>query len=70
MRQTHTYALLEISAEAYDEIAGKLRAAGYGHAFGSKGEIDMHGIAVTRGERAESAIIPALDVAPTKEQTV
>lgn len=43
---THTYALLEISQAAYDEIRQKLREAGYQHAFGDDGEIDMHGIAV------------------------
>lgn len=37
-----------MSAAAYDEIAGKLRAADYGHVFGSDGEIDMHRIALTR----------------------
>lgn len=47
IRQTHTYAELEVSAAAYDEIAGKLRAAGYDHAF-HDGTIDMHGIGLTR----------------------
>lgn len=45
--RTHTFAELEISAAAWDEIALKLRAAGYDHAFVS-GAIDMHGIGVTR----------------------
>lgn len=49
-RQTHTYALLEVSAASYDEIKTKLQAAGYGHAFLSNGTIDMHGIGVTREE--------------------
>lgn len=44
---THTYALLEVSAVAYEEVATKLRAAGYDHAFNADGEIDMHGIALT-----------------------
>ena len=43
---TRTYAVLELSAAAWDEIATKLRAAGYDHAFMEGGEIDMHGIAV------------------------
>lgn len=43
---TYTYALLEVSQTAYDEIAAKLRAAGYDHAFGAEGEMDMHGIAL------------------------
>jgi hypothetical protein len=46
---THTYAVLEISREAFDEIAAKLQAAGYQHAFHKDdGEtvVDMHGIAL------------------------
>lgn len=47
---THTYAILEISVEAYNEIRDKLKNAGYQHAFHeeSRGEfvIDMHGIAL------------------------
>lgn len=50
---THTYALLEISAGAYDEIAAKLRAAGYDHAFNADGEIDMHGIGLEKVEKSE-----------------
>lgn len=45
MRTTHTYAVLEITFEAWEEIADKLRAAGYDHAFDGD-VIDMHGIAV------------------------
>lgn len=42
---TYTYVTLGISRAAYDEIAGKLKAAKYNHLF--KGEtIDMHGIAL------------------------
>lgn len=46
MRSTHTYVVLEISQDAYDEIRAKLRAADYHHAFMDDGEIDMHGIAI------------------------
>lgn len=49
MRHTHTYVTLDVSAAAYDEIAGKLRAADYGHCFNSSGEMDMSGIALVRG---------------------
>lgn len=45
---THTYALLEVSAACYDEIKEQLKVAGYDPAFGDAGEIDMHGIALTR----------------------
>lgn len=48
MRITHTFVELELSPTAYDEIATKLREAGYDHAFGDEGEIDMHGIVVTK----------------------
>jgi hypothetical protein len=44
MTGTHTYALLEISAPAFNEIAQKLAKAGYAHAFTGNREIDMHGI--------------------------
>lgn len=46
---THTFATLQVSAEAYDEIADKLKGAGYGHAFVDDA-IDMHGIGLVRGE--------------------
>lgn len=49
LRQTRTHVLLEVSQTSYDEIAKKLRAAGYDHAFddtGHIGAIDMHGISV------------------------
>jgi hypothetical protein len=49
MKVTHTYATLELSPQAYAEIRAKLSEAGYDHAFDSNGEIDMHGIAVTKG---------------------
>jgi len=44
LKQTHTFAVLEVSKAAYDEIATKLRAAGYDHAFVADDQIDMHGI--------------------------
>jgi len=46
MRSTHTYVTLPVSRTTYDEIAEKLRAAGYDHAFDADGLIDMHGIAL------------------------
>lgn len=46
IKQTHTYAELELSKSAYDEIAKKLRSAGYDHAFMENGAIDMHGIVI------------------------
>lgn len=46
---THTYTELEVSRAVYDEIAAKLREAGYDHAFMRESSmteptIDMHGI--------------------------
>ncbi len=44
---TRTYAILEISRKAYNEIKALLKAADYGHAFAFNGDvIDMHGIAL------------------------
>lgn len=42
---TYTYAVLEISSDAYEEIKAKLQKAGYDHAFHDR-VIDMHGIAL------------------------
>ena len=47
---THTYAELAVSEAAYAEVAGKLRDAGYDHAFLEDGVIDMQGIGVTKSE--------------------
>lgn len=52
---THTYAELEVSAAAYDEIAAKMREAAYDHVFNEDGTIDMHGIRLTRSEPERSA---------------
>lgn len=50
MRNTHTWAALELSRSAYDEIHAKLMAAGYRDCFEvgnmENGPIDMYGIAV------------------------
>jgi hypothetical protein len=49
-RTTRTFATLELSQAAYDEIEAKLLAAGYEHLFaaGPGSAIDLQGIAVTR----------------------
>jgi hypothetical protein len=51
IRNTHTYAILDVSHAAYTEVKEKLAAAGYEHAFhddrdGDGVVIDMHGIAL------------------------
>jgi hypothetical protein len=45
---TYTYAILEVSGPAYDEIRKKLEEAGYNHAFDEDGNIDMRGIALSK----------------------
>lgn len=45
-RTTHTYAVLEVSREAFDDIATRLRKAGHHQAFHDD-RIDMHGLAIT-----------------------
>lgn len=44
---TRTYALLQISAPAFNEIAQRLAQAGYAHAFAVEAVIDMHGIGLS-----------------------
>lgn len=63
MRYTYTYAILDLSPAAYDEIAAKLRAAAYDHAFHDQPDhgtvIDMHGIAVDRGTEPVDPEVPS-----------
>lgn len=50
---THTYAVLEVSRAAYDEIRTKLVAYGYEHAIhedDGRELIDMHGIGLAFAE--------------------
>ncbi len=50
---TYTYVLLGVSQAAFDEIAAKLRDAGYHHVFTDEGKVmDMHGIALLKEERS------------------
>jgi hypothetical protein len=59
LRQTHTFAELEVSAQTYDEVRRLLAAAGYADIlFMDGGAIDMRGIGLTRG--APSLILPEL----------
>ncbi|MCY4470769.1 MAG: hypothetical protein OXC08_18805 [Thiotrichales bacterium] len=54
IRSTHTFVELAVSDAVYDEIASKLREAGYDHAF-VDGAIDMHGIGFVRETKEESS---------------
>lgn len=47
---THTYVLMDLTPQAYQEIATKMRDAGYDHVFNQDGEIDMSGIAIVEME--------------------
>lgn len=48
---TYTYAILEVSAQTFDEVLRKLREAGYDHAIDDDSRlIDMHGIALGKEE--------------------
>lgn len=63
MRQTHTYALMDVSKKTHDEIKGKLLEAGYSHAVHKEPEgmlLDMHGIALqaAQGEPINNTISP------------
>ena len=51
MRVTHTYVELPVSPQVFEEIKGKLLAAGSGHAVDGD-TIDMHGLAVVPEEQA------------------
>ncbi len=59
MAATRTYAILELSPDAYMEIRNALEAAGYSHCFTqSDGQevIDMSGIGLaSKGSKEESA---------------
>jgi len=60
MTHTYTYAILEISKEAYDEIKSALEKAGYEDQFHENDEfgivIDMHGIAVAKNNEKTSMV--------------
>ena len=55
---TYAYVLMEVSQATFDEIAARLRAADYRHAFHDDGAtLDMHGIAlvvVGRGQHTDT----------------
>lgn len=56
---SHTYALLEVSPEAFEEIRAKLEAAGYDHAFqedDGRPVIDMHGIALQHPDECRHGV--------------
>lgn len=62
---TRTYAKLEVSKEAYAEVAGALQAAGYDHVFRTEGNvreiIDMDGIALVAAKAAAPRSVPPVE---------
>lgn len=74
LTSTHTFATLEVSNAAYDEIAAKLKEAGYDHVFMEDGAIDMHGIGLVKveaGDGIEPPQQPSKDcVLPLNEPAV
>jgi len=56
LRQTHTYAIMEVPSELYDLVRQKLLDAGYAHAVDDRdGELDMQGIALVRSTTERGA---------------
>lgn len=55
---THTYAILEILPESFQEIKGRLKTASYEHTFSEDSEhgliIDMHGIALAELKKKDT----------------
>lgn len=57
MMSTRTFAIMEVSRSVYEEVAERLRAAGYDHAF-VDGDLDMHGIAL-RAQAVKEPVTPS-----------
>jgi len=53
---TYTVATMKLSQRAYGEILAKLRAAGYGHAIGEDGMLDMTHIGILPDEQGNPNI--------------
>lgn len=63
---THTYAELQVSHSAYQEIYRLLKQAGYEHAFDpDTGAIDMHGIGLVSAAEAQAVPVMGPAVAIT-----
>jgi hypothetical protein len=57
---SYTYVEMEVSAATFEEVAAKLRDAGYDHAF-NDGALDMRGIALR-------AAVSALEERPSRRR--
>lgn len=70
IKSTHTYAILEISQAAYNEIKSLLEKAGYDHVFHEDTEfgivMDMHGIALGA---VKDSVEPLGDLYPKKDDS-
>lgn len=47
---TYTFAIMTVSRSTYDEVKKKLKEAGWEHAIGEDGHLDMRGVALTTDE--------------------
>ncbi len=63
---TYTFVHLELSPGAYDEIASKLRDAGYDHAFLEGGALDLHGLAAVRAQPPTTQESPMDEQSPNR----
>ncbi len=66
---THTYAILDVSADTFREIQMKLEAAGYQHAFKEDDTgaliIDLHGVALRDEDGDEGPACDRMERADT-----
>lgn len=67
VRQTYTYVECGVSLEAYGEIRALLLAAGYEHAIGQDGAIDMHGLALVLDPEKEANGRITIDIPPNPD---
>jgi ribA/ribD-fused uncharacterized protein len=58
---THTYVVMDVSQQTYDEVRANLRAAGYEHAIGQAGDLDMHGLALALNPAIEPRELVTID---------
>jgi hypothetical protein len=60
---THTFATLDIAGHVWDEIAARLKAAGYGEQVDGD-TIDMHGIGLVKSDRKRASETPQARIFP------
>lgn len=55
---TRTYALMAVSVSTFNEVLKNLQEAGYYHAIGADGTLDMHGLALVKMPEVEPLPTP------------